>query len=115
MAADLTPAETLRAAATKLRAAADAAWDDLQTNPYWAPYDPDTVWHDGLVNGFGGAGAELAALFPPDVAAELASWLEHQASVMDAYARKTGTRPDGSEPWARPALAVARAVLGVAR
>lgn len=74
----MTGAE-LTAAADRLDTAATAARHDLENDDYWTCYDPATAWRDGFVNGFGGPTSELAALFHPDVATELARWLRREA------------------------------------
>lgn len=98
--------DELRAAAQLLLDLADACQEDLETADYWKPYDPATAWRDGFMNGFGGISSELAALFPPAAAREL-------AMVFRAWARMGDLDPDllhriGGEQT----IALARIILG---
>ena len=96
----MTPAEELTAAADRLAPLAEAAQHDLETDDFWACYDPATAWHDGLTNGMGGASGDLAGAIPPKAVTELARWL--RSAARDA-------REIGPDPHA---VAVARAILG---
>ncbi|MFE5895855.1 hypothetical protein ACFQ67_00240 [Streptomyces sp. NPDC056488] len=112
-----TPADELRAAAQKLRAAASNATPDIC--PEWTanairhvarkgyiecshdehqdcPPDWD-AYHD----------APYIALMDPDVGHALADWLDHHASILTA-----ATQYDPDSNLARYALAVARALNG---
>jgi hypothetical protein len=114
-----TPADELRIAAQKLRALADTAQRDLETDVYWTPYTSN-AWAQGFINGFGGVSSEYVAVLPPTVGTALAELLERMAKLAGLYATlhrsETGTtvveqHPDGT---IREALAVARAINGTA-
>lgn len=77
----------LKRAAQRLLDVADAAQEDLDTDSFWKCYDPATAWRDGFENGMGGVCSELAALFPPPVAREL-------AGVFRAWAGMGALTPD---------------------
>ncbi|NUS83695.1 MAG: hypothetical protein HOY75_13350 [Streptomyces sp.] len=98
-----SPAEQLTAAADKLAPLAEAAQKDLETDDYWACYDPATAWYDGLTNGMGGASGNLAGAIPPKAVTELARWL--RSAARDA-------REIGPDPHA---VAVARAILAASQ
>src|SRR3546814_6883812 len=88
---------------------AEAAERDIDTNPFWRSEltaRPD--WYaNGVRNGLGGPSGELAALFTPELALDLADWLDHHARLLVAAGH-----PDADSPLARRALAVARRFLG---
>jgi hypothetical protein len=94
----VTPAHELRTAAQTLMDLADVAQEDLDRNDYWACYDKATAWRDGLVNGFGGAPSDLAAVFSPATAHLIAAWLRGAAGDAEQI---------GADP---AALAAARAI-----
>lgn len=81
------PVVVLKRAAQRLLDLADAAQEDLGISGYWKCYDPATAWRDGFENGMGGTCSELAALFPPPVAREL-------AGVFRAWAGMGALSPD---------------------
>ena len=94
------PALAVHEAAARIRRTAESAQADLDTDDFWKCYDPATAWRDGFLNGMGGACSELAGLFTPALATELADWLD---AVASANARH-GT------PLPQLALTVARAL-----
>jgi hypothetical protein len=96
----MRPADELLAAADTLARLAEAAQQDLETNTYWACYNPATAWHDGLTNGMGGASGDLAGALPPNAVRELSRWL--RSAARDAL-------EIGPDPHA---VAVARAING---
>lgn len=125
------PAAQLRAAAQLLRDHVAAARENMRANTFWHCYAPETAWRDGLVNGFGGAGAEYAALMHPGVGEALAAWLDATAAAHphEVFPDRGPCGPDcdghdgfvlcqrcgnGFGPCkpVQPALAVARALLG---
>ncbi|MEW5658305.1 hypothetical protein ABGT92_23665 [Streptomyces cinereoruber] len=101
--------DQLRTAAKVLRAHADAAEADVDTNPYWrsALTERPDWYANGVRNGLGGPSGELAALMGPDTGRALADWLDHHASILTA-----ATQYDPDSNLARYALAVARALNG---
>ncbi|MGW0034701.1 hypothetical protein ACWDXD_33410 [Streptomyces sp. NPDC003314] len=105
-----SPADQLRTAAEKLRAAADAAEADIDTNPYWrsALTERPDWYANGVRNGLGGPSGELAALMGPDVGHALADWLDIAAAYADRWAPASQT----NSPFREQALVVARALNG---
>ncbi|MGW2937650.1 hypothetical protein ACWDA7_38900 [Streptomyces sp. NPDC001156] len=69
------PALRLHQAAARIRAAADLAQRDLDSDSFWRCYDPATAWRDGFTNGMGGVCSDLAGLFTPQLALHIADWL----------------------------------------
>lgn len=65
------PIEEIARAADTLDALMRTAMADLESDDYWKPYDPETAWRDGLVNGFGGPSSELAGVLSPAAVAEI--------------------------------------------
>lgn len=117
----MTAAETLRAAAAKLRKSADLALMDVLTNPYWESElvpaeDQSGRYAHGVRNGMGGPSGDLAALFPPASVAALAEWLDFHADLDEQLHALVDGRPDLDEAtWGgkpHPALTLARLVLG---
>ncbi|MGC4925600.1 hypothetical protein [Streptomyces sp. DT117] len=114
------PADQLRAAARKLRAAALAA-----TAGPWAA-EPGTIphghrvgtadasdwvaWTGAVTEEKSEADAAYIALMHPGVGLALATWLESTARTVDAVSEKY--EPDPAAQWLAPALAVARQLLG---
>lgn len=76
-----SPALTVHAAAAELRHTATAALADLNSDGYWSCYDRATAWRDGFENGMGGDCSQLAAVFTPELALEIADWLDETASA----------------------------------
>lgn len=112
----MTAAETLRAAAAKLRKTADLALMDVLTNPFWESEiipaeDQSGRYAHGLRGGMGGPAGDLAALFTPATVVALAEWLDATADEMTAA---DGTEYEHAEyaSWTA-ALTLARLVLGV--
>ena len=107
----MTRTDELRTAAARLFAAALAAQEDVNTNAYFACYDPATAYRDGLVNGFGGKSGDLAGMCTPDVMIGIARWLDHDAvqhvPVSECRYCDPATNP-GRVPC--PGLTVARAI-----
>lgn len=114
-----TPAALLRQAADKLRQLATA--EGITPGPWLSMDGGDRLLWDGpgaellppryvvdepMSNG---ANAALIATLHPGVAVALAAWLESEAQRLGA-----STHPDWQETVAPHAVAVARAVLGVA-
>ena len=111
----MTPAERLRAAATRLREVAEVAppgpWRYAERATGHPADGPTEVWVMSPVNeepmltggydSFSGYAAALAAMMSPPVALALADWLDHEAYLADW---EYETPP--------AALAVADAVLG---
>ncbi|UPZ27702.1 hypothetical protein MUK60_07620 [Streptomyces sp. LRE541] len=76
-----SPALTVHQAAANLRHTAQAALADLNSDSFWSCYDRATAWRDGFENGMGGACSRLAAVFTPELALEIADWLDETAST----------------------------------
>lgn len=70
-----TPAADLRAAAQLLLDMADAADEDITTNPYWrSELEPREHWFaNGIDNACGGPAGWLASMFNPATARALAA------------------------------------------
>lgn len=101
------PAELLRAAAARLRTLAEAASEDLKTNPYWrSELRPDAPYANGVRNGLGGAAGDLAAALTPEAATALADWLEAHARHLSGT-----THPGWQECVSPQPVALARAIL----
>lgn len=106
------PADQLRAAAEKLRAAAAAAtpgpWKMTGVGDFgWSVSAPGVETPDTEQ---GRTDAELIALMHPGVGLALADSLESTARTVDAVSEKY--EPDPAAHWLAPALAVARQLLG---
>lgn len=112
----MTPAEEMRAAATKLRETAKNAprgpWEFVQ-DLYWdrdAIVSPEALGWDALVldvhNDSEGPAARWAALAHPGLAEPLAEWLEHLAEILDE------TKDVHMRSNVQHALAVARIING---
>lgn len=84
-------------AAARIRGLDERAFAGMANNSYW-----DVGWARGVVNAIGDEEGDLAALFTPELAIQLADWLDGRAS---ANAR-TG------EPIPPFAVAIAGAVQG---
>ncbi|MFE7077889.1 hypothetical protein ACFU96_48230 [Streptomyces sp. NPDC057620] len=100
-----SPALTVHAAAASLRSTAGAALADLDTDSYWSCYDRATAWRDGFENGMGGVCSQLAAVFTPELALEIADWLDETAS---AAARTGAPIPPLALAFTRGAVPVAQ-------
>lgn len=124
---DRTPAETLTAAAEKLRGL--IVEDELPTEPWLMhPRDPEVIVNPGgaaLVTAYTPAIAAYIAAMHPRVAAALADWLDEAARSHAALAPAAASvwrRPEQAEErdaWVaaqanQSALAVARQLLGEA-
>ncbi|MFE9127038.1 hypothetical protein ACFYOF_16735 [Streptomyces sp. NPDC007148] len=96
-----SPALRLHQAAARLRRTAQAAQHDLDTDSFWKCYDPATAWRDGFENGMGGICSQLAGLLTPQLALQLAEWLD----ATGAHAARHGP---ASVP--APAAAIAHAL-----
>lgn len=103
----MTAADQLRAAAIKLREAAGSIREEIKTNTYWHGVPVEDAWARGSANALGGPAGEYAAMFGPDVADALASWLENVAIRLDH-----STHPGWQEAVEAHALSTARALLG---
>jgi hypothetical protein len=79
------PALRLHMAADRLRRAGLAAQDEVKSNDYWGG-----SWVAGMTNGMGGAAGKLGALLPPELALELADWLDGIAAEAVRYASGFG-------------------------
>jgi hypothetical protein len=101
-----SPALTMHQAAAELRRLAETAQRDIDTSDYWTCYEPANRWRDGLVNGFGGVTADLAAAFSPTTALALADWLDETAARL-----VKSTHPGWQATVAPLPVALARAVL----
>jgi hypothetical protein len=112
----VSAAEELRKAAGTLGELAALAQKDLDTEDYWKPYDPQTAWRDGFVNGFGGVCSDLVAEFTPSVAMMLADLMNASAKFVDIYERLAGGEvPDAEQDMmVRRLLAIAREINGTA-
>ncbi|NEB92414.1 hypothetical protein [Streptomyces bauhiniae] len=72
-----SPALTIHETAARIRRTAERARTDMTRNSeYWT-----TGWAAGVTNAIGGDTGELAALFPPETALEIADWLDTVASA----------------------------------
>ena len=80
-----SPAADLRAAAQLLLDLADAADEDLATNPYWrSEYHPPEHWFaNGIDNACGGPAGQLARMFNPATARALADTFRAWARMGD--------------------------------
>ncbi|MGW5640307.1 hypothetical protein [Streptomyces sp. NPDC003832] len=76
-----SPALTVHQAAADLRRTAETALADLDNDDFWSCYDRATAWRDGFENGMGGVCSRLAAVFTPELALEIAGWLDEVASA----------------------------------
>lgn len=78
--------DILLRAAQLLLDRADAAQEDLDTNPYWhSQIEPPERWFaNGIDNACGGAGGLLAGLMSPPAARALAEWLRQAGRRADA-------------------------------
>jgi hypothetical protein len=94
----VTPVETLRSAADRLESLAKAAQKDLETDDFWACYNPATAWRDGMTNGMGGVTGDLAGAIPPAAVAHLVHWLRAEARQPSAspYALAFASRIHGT-------------------
>lgn len=99
---DLSPAETLTAAAQALRDAVNATRYEMKTGTYWQGLAPDVAWERGITNAVGGPAGDFCALMSPDAALALAEWLDSAAEDVKQIGADFR------------ALAVARQLLGVA-
>lgn len=79
------PGGELRAAAQLLLDLADAVRDDMCTNTYWESelVPPGARYGHGVRNALGGEAGELAALFTPEAAIELAGVFRAWARMVD--------------------------------
>lgn len=102
-----TPADLLRAAATKLREAAASICEEIKTNTYWHGVPVEDAWARGSANALGGPAGDYAAMFGPDIADAIANWLDHEARQETYTLAEFGYRSASA-----PALATARAILG---
>lgn len=105
-----TPADELRAAATKLRELIAVVEHDIATNPYWAssehpPHVYPSLYARGVDDGLGGPAGALAAAMHPGVGLALADWLDDEARRL-AHA----THPDWQETVSPHAVALARII-----
>lgn len=108
-----SPADVIRAAATRLRQLAAAAQHEVDTNPYWTseldpPHQHPTLYARGIDNAVGGPAGAFAAVMHPGVGHAVADWLDICADYADKWA------PDlqANSPFRSGGLAVARAILG---
>jgi hypothetical protein len=104
----MSPAEEMRAAATKLRERVIAALGEIDANPYWGG-DPDN-FANGINNACGGAAGELAAMFSPDAAEALALVLDDTAKSYDDLSKDYGAEVAERIVWY--VLVTARVVTG---
>ncbi|MFE7370120.1 hypothetical protein [Streptomyces anulatus] len=106
------PADQLRAAAEKLRAAAMGSPMNSSPWRYAKGLPSDSVRTEaGWEVVYGDAPGDLRyiALMHPGVGLALAAWLDHHAAMSDRLTGLVEGAPDGSD---HPALAVARQLLG---
>ncbi|HEX5565841.1 MAG TPA: hypothetical protein VFY14_02690 [Streptomyces sp.] len=104
----MTPWAELYAAAEKLRRMTIAARHNLRTSRYYG-YD-EANFAAGINNACGGAAAELAALFTPDVADRLRAQFEEAAAAWPRHDPHTTTAHAAATR--RSVLAMARAING---
>lgn len=71
-----SPALLVHEAAALLRRTAERAAADAAESAYWS-----ASWANGITNALGGAVGDLAALFPPELAEEIADWLDARAAA----------------------------------
>ncbi|MFF0736835.1 hypothetical protein ACFYVK_35140 [Streptomyces chartreusis] len=71
-----SPALTVHQAAAALRRTAECAVAAMARNDYWAG-----GWQRGVTNAISGYEGDLAALFSPEMAVEVADWLDEVASA----------------------------------
>lgn len=71
-----SPALIVHEAAYWIRRIADRAATGVATNPYWS-----AGWKRGVTNAIGGDEGDLAALLTPELAVQLADWLDECASM----------------------------------
>jgi len=95
-----SPADELRAAATKLREKVSAARDDLRNSSYFG--HDEANYTQGIDNACGGAAGELAASFTPAAGDGLADLLDFIADFCALTA----------SPVPKPALVVVHALNG---
>lgn len=70
-----SPALTVHEAAVRVRQIADRTFTAMATNSYWS-----VGWERGVTNAIGGDEGDLAALLTPELAVQLADWLDECAS-----------------------------------
>lgn len=105
----MSAAEELRAAAGKIRAAAEAASPDSWESDCGMVTDPDGY---RVADARDSDDAAYIATMHPGVGAALADWLESTAATIEAVIRKHEDAATEFSHWVAPALAVARAING---
>lgn len=70
------PALRVHEMAARIRFVAERATTEMTRNTYWG-----NSWAAGITNAVGGYAGDLAALFSPALAVELADWLDEVASA----------------------------------
>ncbi|WP_306317287.1 MULTISPECIES: hypothetical protein [unclassified Streptomyces] len=71
-----SPALRVHEAAARIRRIADRAACGVATNSYWS-----VGWERGVTNAIGGDEGDLAALLTPELAVEVADWLDARAAA----------------------------------
>lgn len=108
-----SPADTLRAAAERLRTLSTAASEGPWTMNQWGNIETahcDEVAEVWPLNCGPDTNARFIAAMHPGVGTALAQWLDYHAGMSDRLAQLFDEPP--LTPDDHPALAVARAILG---
>lgn len=71
-----SPALAVHEAAARIRRLAERAAFAVTVNEYWT-----SGWALGVANAIGGDEGDLAALFTPELAVQIADWLDERASA----------------------------------
>lgn len=114
---DPGPAADLRTAAQLLLDLADAADEDIATNPYWhSEIHPREHWFaNGIDNACGGPAGWLASMFSPALARELADWLRGQAQFVDGVIETHGRLTAQATANITVPLAMTRHIMATAK
>lgn len=112
-----SPAADMRAAAQLLLDLADAADEDMATNPYWqSELHPREHWFaNGIDNACGGPAGWLASMFTPGLARDIGDWLRGQAAFVDGVIETHGRLTSQAAANIAQPLAVTRHILATAK